>query len=384
MKTRTLVVVLVAVAVLGGGAFLFAKRKAAATATATAAATAAASAAPVEFLATDLWTAQPVALMRALPLTGTLRAADQTTVKTRVAGDLVALLVREGETVKKGQVLARIDDTEYAWRVKQQQASLAAAQAQLEMATKTRANNEQLLAKGFISQNAFDNAQSGFDAAVGTRDAAAAALELARKSLADTTIVAPMKGTIGERFAQPGEKLPVDGRIVSLVDLASLELEVPVPADDVAQVTLGQRAEFALEGSTTVRSGKVARISPATTGGSRSVLVYIAIDRPDAALRAGMFAQGKLLLERSEPSLAVPFTALREEAGGNVVLAIVDGRIAKLPVTVGRRGNGADTGADLVEIRRGLQPGARVLRQYDNRLTPGTTASVGSLPSAAR
>lgn len=383
MKTRTIVVVLVAAAVLGGGAFVFAKRKAAATATVTAAATAAASAAPVEFLATDLWTAQPVALMRALPLTGTLRAADQTTVKTRVAGDLVALLVREGETVKKGQVLARIDDTEYAWRVKQQQASLAAAQAQLEMATKTRANNEQLVAKGFISQNAFDNAQSGFDAAVGTRDAAAAALELARKSLADTAIQAPMAGTVAERFAQPGEKLPIDGKIVSLVDLASIELEVPIPADDIAQVAIGQRAEFGPEGSMTRRSGKVVRISPATTSGSRSVLVFIAVEPPDPSLRVGMFAQGRLLLDKSVPTLAVPVTALRDEAGASSVLAIVDGRISRIAVTPGRRGI-ADTGPEMIEIRTGLAAGAQVVRQFDARLTPGTAAASASVPAASR
>lgn len=378
MSRRVLAAIVVAILV-GVGAFVIVGRKPAPPAVTTAPVDA-----PIEFLAGDLWTAQRFPLTRALPLTGTLRAADQTTVKTRVAGDLVRVLVREGEAVKRGQVLARIDDTEYAWRVKREEASLAAAQAQLEMATKTRTNNAQLLAKGFISQNAYDSAQSGFDAAVGTRDAAAAALELARKSLADTVITAPMNATVAERFAQAGEKLPVDGRVLSLVDLSSLELEVPVPADDIAQVTIGQRVEFTLEGSAAARTGKVARISPATAGGSRSVLVYVAVDRPDGALRAGMFAQGRLQLDRSEPTLAVPATALREEAGSNVLLAVVDGRIAKLPVQVGRRGTSVDTGVALVEIRSGLPAGAQVVRQFDTRLTPGASASVASIPAASR
>lgn len=342
-----------------------------------------AAAPAIEFLPSDLWTAQPVALSRSLPLTGTLRAADQTTVKTRVAGDLVQLLVREGQTVRKGQVLARIDATEYEWRVKREQASLAAAQAQLDMATKTRANNAQLLAKGFISQNAFDSAQSGLDAAVGTRDATAAALELARKSLADTVITAPMSGTVAERFAQPGEKLPVDGRVLSLVDLASIELEAPVPADEIARVTLGQRAEFGLEGSTTRFAGRVARISPATAAGSRSVFVYLAVEQPDASLRVGMFAQGRLLLDKTEPTLAVPASAVHDEAGSQVLLAIVDGRIRKAPVTLGRRGT-TDAGVDLVEVRSGVTPGAHVVRQFDARITPGATAVVASVPAASR
>jgi RND family efflux transporter MFP subunit len=337
----------------------------------------------IEFLPSDLWTAQAVPLARSLPLTGTLRAFDQTTVKTRVAGDLVQLQVREGEKVRKGQTLARIDATEYEWRVKREEASLAAAQAQVDMATKTRAYNSQLLAKGFISQNAFDNAQSGLDSAAGTRDAAAAALELARKSLADTLVTAPMAGTVAERFAQPGEKLPVDGKIVSLVDLASLELEVPIPADDIAQVTIGQRAEFGPEGSPARRSGKVVRISPATTGGSRSVLVFVAVDQPDATLRVGMFAQGRLLLDNSEPTLAVPATALRDEAGASVVLAITDGRISKVTVTPGRRAS-TDGGPDLVEIRSGLTAGTQVVRQFDARLTPGASATVAGTPAASR
>jgi membrane fusion protein, multidrug efflux system len=368
MRRRLLVAIAVAV-VVGAGALLLVARKPAPTVVATVAADAA-----IEFLPGDLWTAQRIALTRTLPVTGTVRAADQTTVKTRVAGDLVKLLVREGETVRKGQLLARIDDSEYAWRVKREEASLASM----------RANNAQLLDKGFISKNAFDNAQSGLDAAVGTRDAAAAALELARKSLADTVITAPINGTVGERFAQAGEKLPVDGRVLSLVDLSSLELEVPVPADDIAQVAIGQRAEFGIEGTDTPRSGKVVRISPATTSGSRSVLVYVAVERPDAAMRAGMFAQGRLQLEKSDPTLAVPVSALHEETGSIVVLAIVDGRITKVAVTPGRRGKSVDTGTDLVEVRAGLAPGAQVIRQFDARLTPGAMAVVATVPAATR
>jgi membrane fusion protein, multidrug efflux system len=337
----------------------------------------------IEFLPSDLWTAQPMQLSRSLPLTGSLRAVDQTTVKTRVAGDLVKLVVREGETVRKGQVLARIDATEYEWRVKREEASLAAAQAQLDMATKTRANNAQLLDKGFISQNAFDGAQSGFDGAVGTRDAAVAALELARKSLADTVITAPMAGTVGERFAQPGEKLPIDGRVLSLVDLSSIEFEASIPADDIGQVAIGQRAEFGPEGGAARLAGKVVRISPATTTGSRSVLVFIAVERPDASLRAGMFAQGRLLLDKSAPTLAVPASALHDEAGSNVLLALVDGRISKVAVKPGRHGS-ADGATDLVEVEGGLAAGAQVVRQFDARLIPGAPAAVTAAPAASR
>ena len=371
---RGAAVALVALVAAAGVSGAIALRRPAATQTAAAAPT-------IEFLAGELWMVQALVVARTLPLTGTLKAANQTVVKTRVAGDLVQLLVREGESVRARQLLARIDPTEYELRVKREQATLAAAQAQLDMAAKTRENNAQLLARGFISQTAFDNAQSGLEAARANRDAAAAALELARKALADTEIRAPIAGAVAERHAQPGEKLPVDGRLLSLVDLSSIELEAPIPADDIAQVALGARAEFRPEGIERTYTGKVIRINPATAAGSRSVFVYIAVEPADRAIHAGMFAQGSLVLGRSAPTLAVPFSAVREEAGRASVLAIVDGRLAQLPVTLGARGR-AEGLDDAIEVRSGLAPGTAVVRQFDARLPVGGAVKIAPSPHA--
>jgi RND family efflux transporter MFP subunit len=375
MKRRTLVAIIAVVAASSVAGAMVLRRPAATSKPA-------ASAPAIEFLPGELWTAQPVVLARTLPLTGTLKAANQTVVKTKVAGDLIQLAAREGESVGRGQLLARIDPTEYEWRVKREQAALAAAQAQLDMATKTRENNAQLLAKGFISQTAFDNAQSGLDAARGNRDAAAAALELARKALADTQIRAPMAGIVAERHAQPGEKLPVDGRVVSLVDLSSIELEAPVPADNIAAVAVGTHAEFRPEGMDRSYTGKVVRINPATAAGSRSVFVYIAVEQPDRAIRAGMFAQGLLVLERGAPTLAVPASAVRQEAGRAMILAVIDGQLAERTVTVGARGT-VDALGDAIEIRSGLTVGTPVVRQFDARLPVGSAVTVAQSTARA-
>jgi multidrug efflux pump subunit AcrA (membrane-fusion protein) len=125
------------------------------------------------------------------------------------------------------------------------------------------------------------------------------------------------------------------------------------------------------------------RISPATTSGSRSVPVYIAVDPAKVTLRVGMFAQGRLLLDKAPPTLAVPATALREEAGTSSVLALVDGRIAKLAVTTGRHGS-ADGGPDLVEVRGGLAAGTQVVRQFDPRLAVGAPAVVAGAAARGR
>ncbi|HQN11536.1 MAG TPA: biotin/lipoyl-binding protein, partial [Quisquiliibacterium sp.] len=119
----------------------------------------------IEFAPGDLATLAPVTLERQIPLTGTLRAVHQTLVRAKVAGELLSLSVREGDTVRAGQPIARIDPADFEARVREREAQARSAETQLEQARRTLENNRQLLTRGFISQNAFDNAQSGADVA---------------------------------------------------------------------------------------------------------------------------------------------------------------------------------------------------------------------------
>ncbi|MEI7447786.1 MAG: efflux RND transporter periplasmic adaptor subunit, partial [Burkholderiales bacterium] len=218
MKRSVLVsAVLVAALAAGGGWML--KRRADAPAAPTPAATAAAAAAdaPVEFAAADIETLVPAVLARTIPLTGSLKPVDQTVVKTKVAGELREVLVREGMTVRRGQPVARLDPTEYEVRVREREATLKAAVSQVDQAKRTLDNTAQLKEKAFVSQSALDQSQSAWEVAVGNRDAAAAQLALARKQLADTVMSSAIDGVVAERFAQAGEKLPVDGRVMSVV-----------------------------------------------------------------------------------------------------------------------------------------------------------------------
>src|SRR5690606_34978407 len=148
-------------------------------------------------------------------------------------------------------------------------------------------------------------------------DAAAAQLNQARKALADTRMAAPMSGVVAERFAQVGEKLPADSRVVSIVDLSRMEIEAPVPASDIAAVRIGQPVALAIEGVPGEHVGRVARINPGTQAGTRSIPVYIALSFPSegSRVRAGMFAQGKLALEERRDVLVVPLAAIRDAGG---------------------------------------------------------------------
>jgi RND family efflux transporter MFP subunit len=338
-----------------------------------------AAAAPVaEFLQNDLYIVAPGALERSLPLTGSLMPLTEATVKAKVAGELVAVPVREGESVKQGQMLARIDLTEVGAKVAAREADVAGAKAQLVWAEKNRNQQKALLDKGFISQSAFDNIQSNYDVAIAKLHAADAELVVARKSQGDAVLVAPFSGVVSLRHAQPGERVALDAKVVSIVDLSWLQLEASVPPAAIGQVKVGQSMSFRVEGfGEREFAGRIERINPSATAGSRSISVYAVIDNREGLLRGGMFAQGALTLSQVNDALAVPASAVREEIGQTFVYAIENGVIKRKNVKIGI----ADAGGR-VQVLEGLSAGDRIVRVNLGSLREGLIARLsGPEPS---
>ena len=291
----------------------------------------------LEFVPEDLYTTKQEATARTLPITGNLMALTTATLKAKVAGELVEVTVREGQPVRQGQLLARIDQTEVQARVAARSADVAAARAQLQLAEKNRTTQKALLDRNFISQNAFDTTQSGYDVANARLRATDADLVSARKTLGDSTLYAPFSGLVSERHVQPGERVALDAKVMSIVDLSVLTLEASVPTTSIAQVRIGQPVEFRVDGFGERRfAGRIDRINPTTSAGSRSVSVYAVIDNKDGLLRGGLFAQGDLTIERIENVVTVPGSAVREELGQTFVYAIENGAVRKKPVRVGQ------------------------------------------------
>lgn len=332
----------------------------------------------LEFLPGDIAVAHVEPLRQVLPLSGALRALNQVAVKAKVGGEVKEVLVRAGEAVTLGQVLIRMDTSEYQAKVEQARGSLVAARGQLDIATKSRDNNLALLDKGFISRNAFDNAASQFDIAKANVDTARGALDVAQKALNDTVIKAPMAGLVSTRTIEPGEKVSVDNKLLDVVDLRQMELEAPVPTADILKVKLGQEVLVRVEGLPDAVTGKVVRINPATQSGSRSIMVYVRIDNPDNLLRAGMFADASLTLDKRDAVLTVPTTAIQNEGDKAYVYTIENGKLARRDVVTGLRG--VDSKGNAVEISSGLQDGARIVKANLGNLNAGTPVKI--LPAA--
>jgi RND family efflux transporter MFP subunit len=375
--SRAIALTVLALAVAGAGGYAYTHKDAAPAAPAAAAA----PKDPVfELARRDVAVVEARALAVTLPLSGSLTPLAQATVKSKVSGVVLATTVQEGMQVGAGQVIARLDDAEARARVAQQEAQLAEANARLAMAKKNQVNSAALLKQNYIAQNAFDTTSNTVDLAQAAVDAARAQLQLARIALNDTVIRAPIAGTVSRRYAQAGEKLAPDSPVVAIVDLQHLTLDAQVPASDIPRIKVGQDVNFRVDGfAQRDFVGKVVRINPATEPGSRAMLVYIGVDNGDGLLRAGMFAKGTVITEKSGARPLLPLAAVRQEGGRDVVYRVEGGKVVAQAVTLGLRN--PDEG--LVEALDGVAAGSAVLALPLDGVKPGSRVKLPALPAAA-
>ncbi|MDH5541037.1 MAG: efflux RND transporter periplasmic adaptor subunit [Rhizobacter sp.] len=316
----------------------------------------------------DVVQARRLELSRTLEVSGGLKAVNTAMVKAKIAAELRSLNVREGDSVRRGQLLGQLDTTEFDWKLRQAEQAASATQAQLDMARRTLENNRALVAQGFISATGLEASVSNEAMLQANLQAALANVELARKARADSTLVAPIDGLVAQRLVQPGERVSVDARVLELVDLSRLELEAAIAAEDVTALKVGQPATLRVDGIAEPIKAKVARINPSAQAGSRSIVTYLAID-PHPALRQGLFARGIIELERTT-AFSVPLSAVRTDQAQPYVLQVQDNQARLHSVQLGMRGE--VDGQAWVEIRAGLSEGAQVLAGSAGLVRDGT------------
>lgn len=287
--------------------------------------------------AADLVPVKTRVLTQTLAIAGPLKAVNAAFVKARVAGELQGLTVREGDLVKEGQVIARVDSTEFQARVRQAQQQAESAKAQVDIAKRSFENNRSLVDQGFISKTALESSLASLAAAEANFQAAQAGAEVAVKSLQDTILRAPITGLIAQRLAQSGERVGIDARIVEIVDLSRLELEASLSPANSLRVAVGQTARLNIEGAAKPLSAKVVRVNPSAVAGSRAVLAYLAL-ASSPGLRQGLFAQGTLELGQVQ-TLTVPMSAVRTDKPQPYVQIVVNGRIVHQNVALGVQGD---------------------------------------------
>jgi len=340
-----------------------------------------AATAPMELAGVDVAAVEARVLSRSLPLSGSMSPVVQATVKSKVSGEVEQVTVREGQDVGQGDVIARIDTRNLQAQYDREQAAVEKARADLGLATLNRDKNRSLLEQHYISQNTYEATESAYAGMVASLKLAEAQARVAKISLDDAVIRAPFTGTISRRLVQPGEKVSSDMSVVTLVDLRQMLLEAAVPAADIPSVLIGQKARFKVGGfGDREFEGEIQRINPVTTDGSRAITIYIAVANADRALKGGMFAQGDLTLESTQPVLSIPAPAVRDDAGMPFVYTLQDGKITHRPVTLGP----IVKGSAYVEVRNGLNAGERVIVASIGDVKSGASAFVRGEQAANR
>ena len=341
----------------------------------------AALAAFVDIKPTDLIAAQNQTLVQTLPISGNLKALNTVVVKARVAGEIVELNGREGDSVKAGQVLVRIDPTEYQRRLRQAEQQADAAKTQVDIAKRQFDNNKALVDQGFISKTALDTSSATLAGAEATYNAALAGADVARKTLEDAVLRAPISGQIAARLAQPGERAAIDARLLELVDLSSLELEATLSPADSVDVRVGQVAVLTLEGRNEPIKALVKRINPNVQSNSRSVLVYLGLQNNNG-LRQGLYGQGELQLHQTQ-AIALPLDAVRTDKPQPYVQLLDKDKVVHQAVSTGVRGHllNQPQGAVWVTVQ-GLPANSQVLPANVGALRDGMAVRLGSAPAA--
>jgi RND family efflux transporter MFP subunit len=256
----------------------------------------------------------------------------------------------------------------------------------MEIAQRAWDSNKALVDQGFISKAAMDNSVASYQGAVASHKAAIAGADVARKALDDATLRAPFAGIVSGRAAQVGERVGIDAKVMELVDLSQLEVEVPLSPNESMDVRVGQVASLQVEDRKDSIGAKVKRISPSAQTGSRSVLIYLALDKAEG-LRHGLFAKGILGMGKSQV-LAVPLSAVRTDRAQPYVQVVEQVgeqlQVMHKTVTLGVRGMDlAQPESETMVGVTGLAEGNTVLKNHVGALREGMVVKYTATAASA-
>jgi RND family efflux transporter MFP subunit len=339
-------------------------------------------------------------LPRTVTVTGTLAADEEVVAGFKVAGRVSEIAVDLGSPVRKGQVLARLDPTDFRLRVEQAEAALRQvraglglpgdgsvesvdpektamvreARAVLEEARLNRDRMAQLWEKNYIARSEADAsvsrllvAESRYQAAleeVRNRQELLAerrsGLALARQQLADAVLIAPIDGAVRERRASVGEYLAAGAPVYALVRIHPLRLRVAATERDAPSVRVGQAVQVRLEGDPAVHSGRIARVSPSLQEQNRTLIVEAEVANRDGKLRPGSFARAEIVVEADRTAVTVPISTVVTFAGLEKVFVVQDGKALEKRIRTGRRSG------DRIEILEGVAEGEPVVANPGN------------------
>lgn len=307
-------------------------------------------------------------------VSGAIMPEREAAVRAQVGGSVLQTYADQGQAVRSGQTLARIEAGGLQDAYLSARAGVTAASNNADIAQRELARSEKLLAAGAIAERDIEQARRSAISANAALADARARLATAQKQVGNTVITAPISGIVSERPVSAGDVVQPGAHLFTVVDPSSMRLEGSVPAEQLSQVRIGAPVTFTVNGYPgRTFTGRVTRVNPTADPATRQVRIVISIPNAEGRLVGGLFANGRLASE-SHTGMLVPATAVDSRTNVPAVFRIKGGKVQRVPVQLGLRDDASET----VEIASGVQVGDTLLLGAAQGITVGTIVKVSS------
>jgi RND family efflux transporter MFP subunit len=314
-------------------------------------------------------------------ISGTLEAATRSVVRAEIGGTVLQVGPELGQSVKKGDLLARVEAKALGSVTTSAQGGVAAAEAQLDLARREVQRTEALVKGGALAQRELDRAQSQVTAAEAQVKQARAQLASSQSQLGDATVRSPIAGVVARRSVNVGDVVSPGAQLYEVIDPKTMRLDASVASDNLSAIAPGKSVDFEVRGYPGQRfAGTIARVAPAADPVTRQIQVLVDIPNPGGKLVAGLYAEGRVSIEKRE-ALLVPLAVVDMSGDQPSVLRVKNGVVERAVIATGLR----DERAEVIEVTNGVAAGdVLLMSRATKNIAPGTKVEIaGSAPKQA-
>lgn len=327
---------------------------------------------PLQLVSQDLLTLSESTLSRGPVISGSLQPVVKAELNAEVSGIVMQVLKDNGDLVKAGDVLVKLDQTTYRDKLLSAQEAERSAVVTLEQSNRQLKRMQSLSKQSLVTQEGLEAAENKANQAQSDLASARARLVEARQQMEKTDVKAPFSGVVATRKVSAGDTAQVGKGLMVLIDPASIRFEGYVAADRVGQVKVGNKVTFKVNGySGQFFNGTVERINPLANESTRQVQLLVTMDLKEQSLVAGLYAEGHVEAQNSN-ALMVPESALIREGDKSFVWQFANNELKKTEVELG----GKDERWGTQEVVSGVTSGAQILRHPQGALTDGAKAEL--------
>ncbi len=323
----------------------------------------------------DLLTVSSNALASGPSITGSVEPERRADLRAEVSAVVLTVLKENGEPVKRGDLLVRLDQTAIRDSLTAAQSSMSAASQAFDQSERQFQRMKTLRETGVVSAQQLEDVEIQRNSAQSEREAARTRMVTARQMLERTEVRAPFDGIVSDRKVSAGDTAQVGKELLKVIDPSSLRFEGFVSADSVGSVAAGQNVWFRIHGfGEREFAGKVTRVNPAANITTRQVEVLVRFDDPSQQPNvAGLYAEGRIETT-SAPKLMLPNASIVREGDNAFAWRVKDAKLQKVAIGLGER----DARSGAFALQNGIAEGDQVLRYPNSTLKDGQPVQVGA------